>query len=91
MTEMGKARVVKAGDDVTVVGVSNMVVESLKAQELLAEMGISAEVIDPIWLVPLDMDTICGSVQKTRRLLVVDNAWTSAGASAARSSMKSPR
>lgn len=78
----GKARVCTQGGDITVVAVSNMVVESLRAQELLAEQGIHAEVIDPISLVPLDMDTIIASVNKTGRLLVVDNAWTAAGASA---------
>ncbi|HEY1736973.1 MAG TPA: transketolase C-terminal domain-containing protein, partial [Methylovirgula sp.] len=59
-----------------------MVLESLRAHELLSEIGISAEVIDPISLVPLDFDTIAKSVRKTGRLLVVDSAWTSCGASA---------
>lgn len=80
--EFGQARTVKRGDDITIVGISNMVVESLRAQELVAEIGISAEVIDPISLVPLDIDTITRSVQQTGRLLVVDNAWTTSGASA---------
>ena len=51
-------------------------------EELAAEIGISAEVIDPISLVPLDMETIIASTRRTGRLLVVDNAWTRAGASA---------
>ena len=80
--EFGKARIVREGDDITIVGVSNMLVESLRAQELLSEVGISAEVIDPISLVPLDVDAIAESVRKTHRLLVVDNGWTGAGASA---------
>jgi acetoin:2,6-dichlorophenolindophenol oxidoreductase subunit beta len=80
--EFGKARVCTPGSDITVVGISNMVVECLRAQELLAGAGIQAEVIDPISLVPLDMDTILASVRKTRKLLVVDNAWTTCGASA---------
>jgi pyruvate dehydrogenase E1 component beta subunit len=79
---LGQSRIVAPGDDVTIVGVSNMVVESLRARELLAEVGIRAEVIDPVTLVPLDMDTILGSVRRTGRLLVVDNAWTGCGASA---------
>lgn len=78
----GKARVVTKGADVTMVGISNMVVECLRAQELLAATGISAEVIDPISLMPLDIDTIVKSVRKTKRLLVVDNAWLTCGASA---------
>ena len=78
----GKARVCTQGDDITIVGISNMLVEALRARELLAEIGIHAEVIDPISLVPLDIDTIVKSVRRTGRLLVVDNAWTSCGASA---------
>ena len=76
----GKSRVAMPGDDVTLVGISNMVVECLRARELLADAGISAEVIDPIWLSPLDTDTIIKSVKKTRRLIVVDNGWTMCGA-----------
>jgi pyruvate/2-oxoglutarate/acetoin dehydrogenase E1 component len=78
----GHSRVCTQGGDITVVGVSNMVVECLRAHELLADVGIHAEVIDPIWLAPLDVETIVESVRKTRRLLVVDNAWTECGASA---------
>ena len=78
----GKARVCTQGDDITVVGISNMLVECLRANELLDEVGVKAEVIDPITLAPLDIDTIIASVKRTGRLLVVDNAWTSCGASA---------
>ena len=72
--EPGQARVSAAGDDLTLVGISNMVVECLRARELLAETGLYAEVIDPIWLEPLDIDTILASARRTRRLLVADNA-----------------
>lgn len=78
----GRARTCAAGDDITIVGVSNMLVECLRARELLAEVGVAAEVIDPISLVPLDTDTIERSVARTRRLLVADTAWTTCGASA---------
>jgi acetoin:2,6-dichlorophenolindophenol oxidoreductase subunit beta len=78
----GRARVLAEGGDLTLVGISNMAMECLRAQELLAEQGIHAEVIDPVSLVPLDMETILTSSAKTRRLLIVDNAWTAAGASA---------
>jgi acetoin:2,6-dichlorophenolindophenol oxidoreductase subunit beta len=78
----GKARVCTQGDDITLVGISNMLVECLRAHEILADIGIQAEVIDPISLVPLDIDTIVASVRRTGRLLVVDNAWTTCGASA---------
>jgi len=78
----GKARICTHGDDITVVGISNMLVECLRAHELLSDIGITAEVIDPISLMPLDVDTIVASVRRTGRLLVVDNAWTACGASA---------
>jgi pyruvate/2-oxoglutarate/acetoin dehydrogenase E1 component len=82
MVAPGKARVTARGEDVTVVGISWMQVECLRAQRYLADVGISAEVIDPIWLSPLDLDTIAHSVEKTGRLLVVDTAWTTCGAAA---------
>jgi len=80
--EPGKSRVITHGDDITVVAVSNMVLECLRAQEILTDEGIHAEVIDPIWLVPLESDTIVASAERTGRLLVVDNAWLNCGASA---------
>ena len=82
MVEFGRARVCTHGDDITIVGISNMAVECLRAQELLREAGIHAEVIDPISLMPLDSVTIMESAFRTRKLLVVDNAWTACGASA---------
>jgi pyruvate dehydrogenase E1 component beta subunit len=78
----GKARVAAKGEDLTMVGVSNMVLECLRAAELLNETGVKAEVIDPISLVPLDIDTIAKSAKRTKHLMVIDNAWTSGGASA---------
>ena len=78
----GRARVVAEGDDITIVAISNMVVEAVAARALLAEQGVAAEIIDPVSLVPLDRETIRASVAKTGRLLVVDNAWTVCGASA---------
>ena len=78
----GRARVTAAGADVTVVGISWMQVECLRARRYLADVGVSAEVIDPVWLSPLDIDTIVASVEKTGRLLVVDSAWLCCGAAA---------
>jgi pyruvate/2-oxoglutarate/acetoin dehydrogenase E1 component len=78
----GHARVCTHGDDITVVGISNMLPECLRAQELLSKAGVHVDLIDPIWLVPMDTDTIVESVRRTGRLLVVDNAWTNCGASA---------
>jgi pyruvate/2-oxoglutarate/acetoin dehydrogenase E1 component len=78
----GKARVTAAGEDVTLVGVSLMQLECLRAQRYLEEVGVRAEVIDPIWLSPLDTRTVVESVRKTGRLVVVDNGWLPCGAGA---------
>jgi pyruvate/2-oxoglutarate/acetoin dehydrogenase E1 component len=78
----GHARTLAPGSDVTLVGISHMAVECLRARGYLAERGISAEVIDPISLVPLDIDAIRASAARTGHVVIVDNAWTSAGASA---------
>jgi len=78
----GKARITAVGKDITLVGISYMQIECLRAQRYLEEVGISAEVIDPIWLSPLDIDTITESVRKTGKLCVVDSDWTACGASA---------
>lgn len=78
----GKARITAAGSDVTLVGISYMQLECLRARSYLETVGIHAEVIDPIWLSPLDLDTIAESTRKTGRLCVVDNDWATCGASA---------
>ena len=80
--EIGKSRRLRQGSDITIVAISHMVIESLRAHKLLEKIGVSAEIIDPIWLSPLDIDSIIASVEKTGRLLVVDNAWLTCGASA---------
>ncbi len=78
----GRARITAAGEDITLVGISSMQAECLAAHRYLQDVGIRAEVIDPIWLSPLDSDTILESVEKTGRLIVVDNGWTCCGAGA---------
>jgi len=78
----GRARVVVEGKDVTLVGISYMQLECIRAQRYLQSVNVSAEVIDPIWLSPLDTDTIVESVRKTGRLCVVDNGWSNCGAGA---------
>lgn len=78
----GRAVVRREGADLTIVAGSHMAVESLKAAEFLAKHGVSAEVVDPVTLVPLDRDAILRSLAKTGRLLVVDSSWTTCGASA---------
>lgn len=69
---LGVARVLRAGEDLTIVALAAMVPRSLEAAELLAEQGINAEVIDVRSLVPLDTRTILGSVGKTGRLFTVE-------------------
>lgn len=75
----GKGRVVRAGDDITIVGASLMAYEAERAAALLASEGISAEVIDPRTIRPLDKEIICESVAKTGRLVVADTSWASYG------------
>jgi len=78
----GKARVLSKGDDITLVGISQMAIECLRAKKYLQEIDIDAEVIDPVSLYPLDINTIEHSVLKTGKLIVVDNAWLTCGAAA---------
>ena len=70
--ELGKARVARSGDDVTIVALALMVPRALEAADRLAEHGISAEVIDVRTLVPLDTNAILSSVQRTGRLVTVE-------------------
>ena len=69
---LGQAEIKRKGKDITIVALSTMVHEALKAAEELAREGIEAEVIDPRTLVPLDLATIIQSVQKTNHLMVVE-------------------
>ncbi len=78
----GKADIKKKGNDVTIVALARMVKESLGAAEELEKQGISAEVIDPRTLVPMDLETIKSSVAKTGRLVVVDEACPTCGVAA---------
>jgi 2-oxoisovalerate dehydrogenase E1 component len=71
----GQAAIVRPGRDVTVVALCLMVQRTLKVCEQLAGEGISVELIDPRTVAPLDTDTIAASVQKTGRLLIVDEAF----------------
>jgi pyruvate/2-oxoglutarate/acetoin dehydrogenase E1 component len=79
---LGKADVKRQGSDVTVVALAWLVHEALAAADELAAEGISVEVVDPRTLVPLDTETIRNSVQKTRRLVIADEAGPTAGFSA---------
>ena len=79
---LGKADIKREGNEVTVVALAWLVHEALAAAEELAQEGISVEVVDPRTLVPLDTEAIRGSVQKTGRLVIADEAGPTAGFSA---------
>src|SRR6266545_473577 len=78
----GVADVKRQGDDVTIVATSSMVYVALEAADRLAAEGVSAEVVDPRTLVPLDRETLVTSAKKTGRVIVVDEGHRSYGASA---------
>jgi pyruvate dehydrogenase E1 component beta subunit len=83
LARFGTAAVRREGDDVTIVGISRMAVTAEHAAEQLAtEHGISAEVIDPRSLRPLDLDTILRSVAKTNRCVIVEEGWPHGGVGA---------
>lgn len=73
--EFGKARILRDGTQVTIVGIGVMAQRALAAAARLAGEGISAEVIDPRTVSPLDTASILASIRKTGRLLVVDEAF----------------
>lgn len=79
--EIGKARVVREGRDVSIVSIGMGVHHALKAAARLEADGVSAEVVDLRSLVPLDRETIRASVAKTGRLIVVDEDYMSYGLS----------
>ena len=76
---IGKAAILREGTDVTITAFSLQVGNALAAAEVLAEAGISAEVIDLRTLRPLDTETIIESVKKTNRLVTVEEGWGFAG------------
>jgi pyruvate dehydrogenase E1 component beta subunit len=82
LVPIGRAEVKREGRDVTVVALSRMVHEALKAAEVLAAEGVSVEVLDPRTLSPLDRETLLASVGKTGRLVVVHEAWGPCGVGA---------
>lgn len=77
--EIGKAIVLREGADVTITAFSLQVGNALAAAEILAEQGISAEIIDLRTLRPLDKETIIESIKKTNRLVTVEEGWGFAG------------
>ena len=79
---LGVADVKRVGSDVTLVGTSSMIRVCLAAADLLAAEGISAEVVDPRTLSPLDADTLVGSAAKTGRAIIVDEGHRGYGVTA---------
>lgn len=78
----GAGRIVKDGDDVTLVATSAMVPAALEAAKALLKDGISAQVVDPRTIKPLDATLILNCLAKTRRLVVADGDWAFCGFSA---------
>ncbi len=76
---IGKAKIERVGSDVTIVAFSVMVGVAMKAAEMLAAQGISAEVINLRTIRPLDIETIVTSVKKTNRVVSVEEGWPTAG------------
>ena len=83
LVPFGQAAIRREGDDVTIVGISRMALTGQKAAEILEEEHeISAEVIDPRTLRPLDLDTILESVRQTNRCVIVEEGWPHGGVGA---------
>ena len=78
----GVAHVVQAGSDITLVATSSMVQVAQAAAKILTQQGVSAEVIDPRTIAPLDEVTILASVKKTSRAIVIDEGHQSYGVTA---------
>jgi pyruvate dehydrogenase E1 component beta subunit len=76
---IGRAKLLRSGDQATIVALSSMVGAALAAADDLAAQGVSVEVIDPRTVSPLDIETIANSVKKTSRLLVVHEAVEQGG------------
>ncbi len=79
LVPIGKARIARAGEHVTITAFSRMVKLALQAAEELENAGISAEVIDLRSLRPFDIATVVGSVKKTNRIVSVEEGWPFAG------------
>ena len=79
---LGVADVKREGTDITLVATSSMVYVALDAAKLLEEIGVSAEVVDPRTLVPLDKPTLIESAKKTSRVIVIDEGYEQYGVTA---------
>ena len=76
---LGKAATLREGNDISIFATSKMVVEALKAADLLAADGVSAEIVDLRSLRPLDVNAIVASIAKTHHAVVVNEGWRFCG------------
>jgi pyruvate dehydrogenase E1 component beta subunit len=81
-TPIGTAAIVRAGADVTIIAASFMVVEALRAVDLLEEFGVDVEIVDCRSIRPLDLETIVASTRKTGRVVIADTSWPAFGLAA---------
>jgi pyruvate dehydrogenase E1 component beta subunit len=79
LVPIGRARIARAGRDVTITAFSRMVKLALEAADELAKFGLSAEVVDLRSLRPFDLATVAASVRKTNRIVAVEEGWPFAG------------
>ncbi len=79
---IGKANIIKEGQDISLVGLGHTTYECLRAAQILQENGVCAEVVDLRSVRPLDETTLLNSVKKTGRILMVDDDWAMCGMSA---------
>jgi pyruvate/2-oxoglutarate/acetoin dehydrogenase E1 component len=77
--DLAGARIARAGEDVTLAATSYMTLECLRSAEMLARVGVSAEVIDLRCLTPVDSETVAASVRRTGRLVVADTGHSAFG------------
>ena len=87
LTKINKAKIIKKGKDISVISFSYALIECLRAVKFLKKMNINCELIDLRCLRPIDKKTIINSVKKTKKVLIVDNGWTTNGISAEVSSI----
>jgi len=79
LSDISSAKILRSGSDVTIVANSLATIESMKAAEALALVGVEAEVVDLRSIKPIDFDTIEKSVIKTKKIAVVDHSWRAGG------------
>ena len=79
LVPLDKAKVLKTGSDITLIGLSYTVLECMKASKILSKLKIDCEVIDLVSARPIDTNTITNSVKTTGRLIIVDHADPTCG------------